>query len=152
MAMAVYSISEADGMVQVCTELTEAPDDGLECSIVVSLWPIDGPKAGTFCQNDWCMISTYFTFCTISYVVRDSDYSADSPLEVTFMSGSAMQNSTSCAQISIIDDLTFEGPHSFTVEVSTVEIESDGTDPLLTIGATSSATVIIGDNDGMPFS
>ena len=46
MAMAVYSFSEADGMVQVCTELTAAPDDGLECSIVVTLWPIDGPKAG----------------------------------------------------------------------------------------------------------
>ena len=48
MAMAVYSFDEADGMVQVCTELTEAPDDGLECSIVVTLWPIDGPKAGIF--------------------------------------------------------------------------------------------------------
>ena len=139
-------------MVQVCTELTEAPEDGLECSIVVTLLPIDGPKAGTFCQNDCCMISAYFTFSTVSYLVRDSDYSADSPLEVTFMSGSAFQNSTSCAQITILDDLTFEGPHSFSVGVSTVEIESDGTDPLLTIGATSSATVIIGDNDGMPFS
>ena len=87
-----------------------------------------------------------------SCLVEGSDYSTADHLEVTFMSGSAIQNSTSCAQISIIDDLTFEGPHSFSVEVSTVEIESDGTDPLLTIGATSSATVIIGDNDGMPFS
>ena len=138
-------------MVQVCTELTEAPDDGLECSIVVTLWPVDGPKAGTFCQNDWCMISTYFTFSTISYVVGDSDYSADSPLEVTFMSGSAMQDSTSCAQISIIDDLTFEDSHSFTVEVSTVEIESDGTDPLLTIGTVSSAAIYIEDNDSKFF-
>ena len=80
--------------------------------------------------------------------MEGSDYSADSPLEVTFMSGGAFQNSTSCAQITILDDLTFEGPHSFSVEVSMVEIESDGTDPLLTIGTTSSATVIIGDNDG----
>ena len=84
--------------------------------------------------------------------MEGSDYSTANPLEVTFMSGSAMQNSTSCAQISIIDDLTFEGPHSFSVEVSTVEIESDGTDPLLTIGTTSSATVIIGDNDCKLFS
>ena len=151
MATAVYSFDEADGMVQVCTELTEAPDDGLECSIVVTLWPIDGPKAGTFCQNDWCMISTYFTLSTLSFLVRDSDYSADNPLEVTFMSGSAMQDSTSCAQISIIDDLTFEGPHSFSVEVSTVEIESDGTDPLLTIGTMSSAMVNIEDNDSKPY-
>ena len=46
MAMAVYSFSEAAGMVQVCTELTEAPDDGLECSIVATLQPVDGLKAG----------------------------------------------------------------------------------------------------------
>ena len=83
--------------------------------------------------------------------MRDSDYSADSPLEVTFLSGSAFQNSTSCAQITILDDLTFEGSHSFSVEVSTVEIESDGTDPLLTIGAMSSAMVHIEDNDGKLF-
>ena len=147
--MDVYSFDEADDMVQVCTELTEAPDDGLECSIVVTLWPVDGPKAGIFCQNDWCMISAYFTFSTLSFLVRDSDYSADNPLEVTFMSGSAMQDSTSCAQITILDDLIFEGPHSFSVEVSTVEIESDGTDPLLTISTMSSAMVFIEDNDGM---
>ena len=147
--MAVYSFDEADGMVQVCTELTDAPDNGLECSIVVTLWPIDGSKAGTFCQNDRCIKSTYFTFSTLTFLVRDSDYSAYSLLEVTFMSGSAMQDSTSCAQITILDDLTFEGPHSFSVEVSTVEIESDGTDPLLTIGTMSSAMVYIEDNDGM---
>ena len=58
MAMSVYSFDEADGIVHVCNELTVAPDDGLECSIVVTLWPIDGPKAGIFVQNDWCMIST----------------------------------------------------------------------------------------------
>ena len=79
------------------------------------------------------------------------DYSAADPLEVIFMSGSAMQDSTSCAQIAILDDLTFEGPHSFTVEVSTVEIESDGTDPLLTIGTMSSAIVNIEDNDSKVF-
>ena len=81
--------------------------------------------------------------------MRDSDYSAANPLEVTFMSGSAMPGSTSCAQITILDDLTFEGPHSFSVEVSTVEIESDGTYPLLTISTMSSAVVYIEDNDGM---
>ena len=98
-----------------------------------------------------CNWHTYIIF-PLPCLVGGSDYSTADPLEVTFMSGSAMQNSTSCAQISIIDDDIFEGPHSFSVEVSTVEIESDGTDPLLTIGTTSSATVIIGDNDGMPFS
>ena len=98
-----------------------------------------------------CNWHTFIIF-PLSCLVEGSDYSTADPLEVTFMSGSAIQNSTSCAQISIIDDLIFEGPHSFSVEVSTVEIESDGTDPLLTIGTTSSAAVIIGDNDGKPFS
>ena len=84
--------------------------------------------------------------------MEGSDYSTANPLEVTFMSGSAMQNSSSCAQITIIDDVTFEGPHSFSMEVSTVEIESDGTDPLLTIGTMSSAIVYIADNDCKLFS
>ena len=75
------------------------------------------------------------------------DYSAASPLEVTFTSGIAVQGDISCAQLSIIDDTAFEGPHSFTVEVSLLEIESDGTDPLLTIGTMSSATINIVDND-----
>ena len=82
-------------------------------------------------------------------IVSDMDYSAASPLEVTFTSGIAMQGDTSCAQLSIIDDTTFEGPHSFSMEVSMLEIESDGTDPLLTIGTMSSATVNIVDNDGI---
>ena len=42
----VYSFDEADGMIEVCARLTAAPDDGLECSIVVTLQPVDGPKAG----------------------------------------------------------------------------------------------------------
>ena len=98
-----------------------------------------------------CIQSAYNSIFLLSFLVRDSDYSADNPLEVTFMSGSAIQDSTSCAQITILDDLTFEGPHSFSVEVSTVEIESDGTDPLLTIGTTSSAMINIEDNDSMPY-
>ena len=80
-------------------------------------------------------------------LVEGSDYSTANPLEVTFTSGSAMQNSTSCAQVTILDDDTLEGQHSFSVEVSTVEIESDGTDPLLSIGTMSSAMVYIADND-----
>ena len=80
----------------------------------------------------------------------DSDYSAADPLEVTFVSGSAVQDSTSCAQINILDDTNLEGPHSFTVEITTVELDSDGTDPLLIIGPNNSATVNIVDNDGMP--
>ena len=92
-----------------------------------------------------------FIIFPLPCLVEGSDYSTADPLEVTFMSGSAMQNSTSCAQISIIDDDTLEGPHSFSVEVSTVEIESDGTDSLLSIGTMSSAMVYIEDNDSKVF-
>ena len=84
-------------------------------------------------------------------LVVDFDYTTASPLEVTFVSGSALVNSTSCAQISIIDDDAFEGSHSFSVLVSTVEIETDGTDPLLTIGTLSSAAIYIEDNDSTFF-
>ena len=108
---------------------------------------------------------TFIIFLSFLSLVEGLDYSAADPLEVTFMSGSAiqnsiiddfmsgsaMQNSTSCAQISIIDDHTLEGPHSFSVEVSTVEIESDGTDSLLSIGTMSSAMVYIEDNDSKVF-
>ena len=99
-----------------------------------------------------------FVLCLITLVpplsslVVDSDYTTANPLEVTFVSGSALVDSTSCAQISIIDDDEFEGLHSFSVEVSTVEIESDGTDPLLTIGTLSSAAIYIEDNDSKYFS
>ena len=103
------------------------------------------PKHVSFEKTLWCKWHAFTVFPSLS-LVRDSDYSADSPLEVTFMSGSAIQGSTSCAQITILEDNIFEGPHSFTVEVSMLEIESDGTDPLLNIGNLS--VVIIEDNDG----
>ena len=82
----------------------------------------------------------------------DSDYTTANPLEVTFVSGSALVDSISCAQISIIDDDDFEGLHNFSVLVSAVEIQSDGTDPLLTIGTLSSAAIYIEDNDSKYFS
>ena len=110
---------------------------------------------------DWCMLRLVqkrlecnwhtFTIFPFLSLVEGSDYSAADPLEVTFMSGSAMLGSTSCAQITILDDDAFEGSHSFSVEVSAVEIESDGTDPLLTIGTLSSAMINIVDNDSKLF-
>ena len=42
----MYSFDEVDGVVGVCAKLTAAPDDGLECSIVATLQPVDGLKAG----------------------------------------------------------------------------------------------------------
>ena len=59
----------------------------------------------------------------------------------------AMQNDTSCANITIIDDVSFESDHSFSVNVTSVELELGGTDPLLSIGMPAYATINIEDND-----
>ena len=59
----------------------------------------------------------------------------------------AMQNDTSCANITIIDDDSFESDHSFTVHVTSVMLESSGTDPLLSIGMRTYATINIEDNE-----
>ena len=59
----------------------------------------------------------------------------------------AIQNDTSCANITITDDASFESDHSFSVNVTSVELELGGTDPLLNIGMPAYATIIIEDND-----
>ena len=59
----------------------------------------------------------------------------------------AMQDDLSCANITIIDDASFESDHSFSVNVTNVELESGGTDALLSIGVPSYATIYIEDND-----
>ena len=46
MEMDQYSVNEGDGAVEVCAQLIVAPDDGLQCSIVVILTAMDGAKAG----------------------------------------------------------------------------------------------------------
>ena len=59
----------------------------------------------------------------------------------------ATQDDISCANITIIDDASFESNHSFSVNVTSVELESGGTDVLLSIGMPSYATINIEDND-----
>ena len=59
----------------------------------------------------------------------------------------AMQDDTSCANINIIDDASFESDHSFTVHVTSVELELGGTDLLLDVGMPAYATINIEDND-----
>ena len=59
----------------------------------------------------------------------------------------AMQDDTSCANITIIDDASFESDHIFSVHVTSIELESGGTDPLLDIGMSAYATINIEDNE-----
>ena len=46
MDMASYEFDENAGSVEVCAELETAPIGGLECSIVATLTPLNGNKAG----------------------------------------------------------------------------------------------------------
>ena len=149
MEMDEYSVIEGSGAVEVCALLMVAPAGSLECSIVAILTTTDGDKAGMpitpicmfilLCRN-------YLTQYYLYYPALGSDFGASEPLEVTFMVG-AMQSDTSCANITIIDDASFESDHSFSVNVTSVELESGGTDAILSIGVPSYATIYIEDND-----
>ena len=44
MAVDMYEFAENANVVEVCAQLTTAPDNGLDCSIVATLLPMDGPK------------------------------------------------------------------------------------------------------------
>ena len=79
--------------------------------------------------------------------VLGQDYTAAGPLHVTFLSGVAMLNDIACANISILDDDSLEGLHSFTVNITGVEVES-GLPAQLFIGSPAYATVYICDNEG----
>ena len=79
--------------------------------------------------------------------VLGQDYTAAGPLQVTFLSGVAMLNDIACANISILDDDSLEGLHSFTVNITGVEVES-GLPAQLFIGSPAYATVYICDNEG----
>ena len=59
----------------------------------------------------------------------------------------AMQDDTSCANITIINDASFESNHSFSVNVTGVELESGGTDVLLSIVIPSLTTIKIMDDE-----
>ena len=144
MEMDQYSVNEGDGAVEVCVQLIVAPDDGLQCSIVAILTAMDGAKAGMSPSVSYSVGTILFG--NSLFPVQGEDYSVSGPLEVTFMAG-AMQDDTSCSIITIIDDASFESDHSFTVHVTSVELESGGTDPLLNVRVPAYATINIEDND-----
>ena len=144
MEMDEYSVNEGDGVVEVCAQLLVAPADGLECCIVATLTPADGDKAGM--SPSVCYSVGTILFGNSLFPVRGEDFIASDPLEVTFMVR-AMQDDISCANITIIDDASFESDHSFSVNVTSVELEPGGTDPLLSIGMPAYATINIEDNE-----
>ena len=69
-------------------------------------------------------------------------------MTVIFSAGSAVNGTTACADVTIIDDNAVEGNHSFTVTVTGLELDPGGEYSELRIGTPSSAQVNIIDNDG----
>ena len=76
------------------------------------------------------------------------DYSISDPVTVTFSAGSTVSGTTACANVTIIDDNALEGNHSFTVNVTGLELDPGGEYSELMIGTPPSATVNIMDNEG----
>ena len=83
----------------------------------------------------------FFSF----HIVLGQDYTTNE-LMVTFTSGEAFMGSTECTTFSIIDDDILEGPHDFTIEISSIE-SFFGTDPLLITGSPSALVVTILDDE-----
>ena len=81
----------------------------------------------------------------LMYVVAvlDEDFTAPSPLEVTFSSGD-MMGTTSCATFEIENDDDLEFDHEFTVSIDMVT----PTGPMISMSS-SSTTVSISDDEGI---
>ena len=75
--------------------------------------------------------------------VLNEDFTAPSPLEVTFSSGD-MMGDTSCATFTIEDDDNLEFDHEFTVSLDMVT----PTGPMISMSS-SSTTVSISDDEGI---
>ena len=115
MEMDEYSVNEGDDVVEVCAQLMVASDDGLQCSIVaITHSYADGAKAGMSPSVCYSVGTILFGNSLFFPVLMAKTIDVSDTLEVTFMTG-AMQDDTSCANITIIDDTSFESDHSFTV-------------------------------------
>ena len=150
MATNGYTFFENSSTVEVCAEIV-VPADGLECDVVSTLTFSDGSEASKIaCFSFSCQLY-FILFGFPSYTVRDMDYSISSPadtLTVTFSAGSTVSGTTACADVTIIDDDTVEGNHSFTVHVTGLELDPGGVYSELRTGTPVYATVNIIDNDG----
>ena len=78
---------------------------------------------------------------THSSTVAGSDYVAG-PLQATFPT-SSVEGSTSCVDIGILQDLTFESDHSFGIDVISA------TPSVVVVGTPSEETVTILDDESM---
>ena len=78
---------------------------------------------------------------TFNSLVEGMDY-IGSTFEATFPEDITFNGSTTCIDVTILDDVVLEGSHSFSVEVSSNNL-------LVTAGMPSSAPVVIMDDERM---
>ncbi len=76
--------------------------------------------------------------------MEGADFDANSTLQTLFTDISDV----TCVTITISDDGAFESNHTFTVTLSSLEIDGGITDPNLAVTSPSSTEVTIIDNDG----
>ncbi len=76
--------------------------------------------------------------------MEGADFEANSTLQALFTDISDV----SCVTVTIIDDDAFESNHTFTVTLSSLEIDGGISDPNLAVTSPSSTEVTIIDNDG----
>ena len=75
------------------------------------------------------------------------DYSAGT-IDATFSARSTVSGTTACANVTIIDDLSVEGDHSFSVHLTALQLAPGVVYSELRIGTPPYAHVNIIDNDG----
>ena len=75
-------------------------------------------------------------------LVEGEDFSGIYPLIATFPAGVTTSGDLGCVNITILEDMVFEGQHSFVVQIAEV------TPADVNVISPSIANVFIGDNDG----
>ncbi len=151
MTASQYMCGEMSSTCQTMVQLF-APEEGIDCDVIVTLASTNGSKAGKPCG--WLIhlllritspIIMSLTLCLLWYlVVLGMDYNFYTST-VTFPAGS-MNGSIMPLSSDIIDDMALEGTHNFSIEIVGVETPS-GPDDLLASVVPDSADVIIMDNE-----
>ena len=75
-------------------------------------------------------------------LVEGEDFSGMDSLIATFPAGVTTSGDLGCVNITILEDMVFEGQHSFVVQIAEVTLDE------VNIISPSIANVFIGDNDG----
>lgn len=140
---ATYQVIENQTNVEVCVNISDIPEEGLECDVQVTVSFLNSTKAGRiqFYVHDLCVSSTrHPTFST--HPVHRVDFNITGSTEIVFPSGVTVSGDQQCLKVTIEDDMILEGQHSITLHMSAVypagQITFD----------TIYSEILIEDNDG----